>query len=379
MTTLAAVSGIALILVVLWDGFETIVLPRRVTRKIRLARFFYRFTWRIWSRAVGAVSAGNRKETWFGYYGPMSLLMLLSLWGGCLIFGFSLLQWADGSQVNTQGGNAGFWTDFYLSATTFFTLGLGDVTPRSTVARVLTAAEGGLGFGFLALVIGYLPALNQSFSRREVNISLLDARAGSPPSAAEMLRRHAGEYGLDALQELLAKWETWSAELMESHLSYPVLAYFRSQHDNQSWLSALTTVMDTCALTMVGLDGVCERQARLTFEITRHAVLDLSHVFGRAPSEPEVDRLPPEGLAELRAILSASGFNLPEGEDVGLKLAEIRAMYEPYVYSLSRFLHMSLPPWMPGPGWEDNWQTSAWRLGTGPRGPGLPRGGLKHF
>ena len=117
----------------------------------------------------------------------------------------------------------------------------------NAIGRFLVAIESGMGFAFLALVIAYLPALNQSFSRREVSISLLDARAGSPPTASEMFRRHGHDHGMEALRQLLHEWERWSAELLEGHLSYPVLAYFRSQHDNQSWLAALTAILDTCA------------------------------------------------------------------------------------------------------------------------------------
>ena len=140
-----------------------------------------------------------------------------------------------------------------MSGTNFFTLGLGDVTPTTTSARVLTTVEAGMGFGFLALVIGYLPVLSQAFSRRESAIALLDARAGSPPTAAELLRRRGGRRPSPG--RLLNDWERWSAEVLESHISFPVLAFYRSQHDNQSWVAALTTVLDTCALVITGVDG----------------------------------------------------------------------------------------------------------------------------
>src|SRR5215470_7046187 len=162
------------------------------------------------------------------------------------------MQYGAGSALQAASAAgappAGFATDVYLSGTTFFTLGLGDVVPRSGLARALVVAEGGFGFGFLAAVIGYLPFIYGSFSKREVNISLLDSRAGTPPTAGELLRRHSYAQGHNALQELLKDWELWAAELMESHLSYPVLAYFRSQHDNQSWIASLTAILDTCAL-----------------------------------------------------------------------------------------------------------------------------------
>jgi hypothetical protein len=217
-----------------------------------------------------------------------------------------------------------------------------------------------MGFGFLAVVIGYLPVIYQSFSRREVNISLLDARAGSPPSAGELLRRHNREGGLEELCQLLSDWERWSAELMESHLSYPVLCYFRSQHSNQSWLAALTSILDACALLSVSIEGTCQYQAELTFAMARHAVVDLSQIFIARPQQPEQDRLPPNELERLRANLAAGGFHLADYADVDQRLAELRKLYEPYVYPLGQFLSIDLPPWIPIGKLADNWQTTAW-------------------
>ena len=381
MAIVEAIIGVGLIVLVLWEGFETIVLPRRVTRRFRLTRTFYLGVWHPW-RAIGnRFFSGKRLETWLSFFGPLSLFFLLGLWATILIIGFAFLYLAAGSALNTQGIPPGFFTDLYLSGTNFFTLGIGDVTPRTTAGRILTVAEAGLGLGFLAIVIGYLPALNQSFSRREVRISLLDARAGTPPTAAVMLLRHGHEHGMEALRQVLFEWEQWSAELMESHLSYPVLAYFRSQHDNQSWLSALTAVLDTCSLIMAGLEGACKRQAELTFAIARHAVVDLSLVFRVPPQKPRHDRLPEAELENLRSTLAAAGLRLQTGSDADLKLTELRQMYEPYVYSLSKRFQLELPPWVPASARNDNWQTSAWER----KGPGISAAGQegllkdKHF
>lgn len=360
MTIIAALAGVTLILLVLWEGFETMILPRRVTRRFRLTRFFYSITWLPWSTGVRKFIAVRQRENLLSYYGPLSLLLLLSVWAVGLITGFALLYWATGSAVQGRDGVSGLFTDIYLSGTTFFTLGLGDVTPRNAPARVLIVLESGMGFAFLALIIGYLPALNQAFARREVTISLLDARAGSPPTATEMLCRHGHERGMEALRSLLHDWERWSAEFLEGHLSYPVLAYFRSQHDNQSWLAAMTAVLDTCALVMTGLEGACERQAELTFAMARHAVVDLSLVFRASPREPGYNRLPPETLAELAGILKAKGLNLRTDAEAAERLTDLRMMYEPYLHALSRHFNMPIPAWIPSAGQIDNWQASAW-------------------
>jgi hypothetical protein len=357
----AAIFGAGLVLWVLWEGFETIVLPRRVTRRFRLTRLFYRRTWIPWVNMVGSIVPMRNRETWLSVFGPLSLLLLMLIWVFGLILGFALLHWSLGPALLTWNGVAAFFTDFYLSGTTFFTLGLGDVVPHGPVGRFLVVLESGMGFGFLALVISYLPVLNQSFARREMTISLLDARAGSPPTASEMLCRHGEGRGMEALQEHLHEWERWSAELLEEHLSYPVLAYFRSQHEAQSWLAALTAVLDTCALVMAGLEaGECERQAELTFAMARHAVVDLALVFSTEPREPRPVRLSPAQLAELRQLLAGSGLKLREGKAVDQRLTELRRLYEPYCHVLAAYFRQRIPPWIAAKGWADNWQKTMW-------------------
>ncbi len=380
MSLLAAILGIALILIVLGDAFETILLSRRVTRRVRLARLFYKYTWRPWSALVRSIFSRKRQETYLGFYAPLSLLLLLILWATGLIIGFGLLHWASGSTIKTPDGTSGLSTYLYLSGTTFFTLGLGDVIPATSLGRGLIAFESGMGFGFLALVIGYLPVLNQSFSRREITISLLDARAGSPPTATEMLRRHSHDRGMEDLRQLLHEWERWSAELLENHLSYPVLGYFRSHHDNQSWLGALTAILDASAFAIVSLEGPCERQAQLTFAITRHTIVDLAQVFNCPPHKPKHDRLPSVDLVRIRTTLTEAGLKLREGTGVDQKLSELRRMYEPYVYSLSNYLHITIPPWILKSGRIDNWQTSAWGRSRGFQIDGLSgEGHDEHF
>jgi hypothetical protein len=152
---------------------------------------------------------------------------------------------------------------------------------------------------------------------------------------------------------------------MESHLSYPVLAYFRSQHDNQSWVASLTSILDACTLIMVGIDGACERQAELTFAISRHAVVDLSQVFSTSPKPLPEDRLPSTELRRIRDVLAEHGLKLNDGEAVDARLIELRRMYEPYIFALASHLNQSLPPWIPERKGKDNWQTTAWGQAAG--------------
>ena len=363
MKTVIAIIGLLLIAIGLWDVFETIVLPRRVTRRVRLTRLFYRTTWKPWSLVAHRIEKKHkRRELFLSIYGPLSLLALLSVWAGTVILGFAMLHWGIGSKIGAIAHRATFFNDLYYSGTTFFTLGLGDIVPLGRAARAFTVLEASIGFGMLALVIGYLPVLYQAFSRREVNISMLDARAGTPPTATELLRRHQEAQSLPAIDEWLRDWEMWAADLMESHLSYPVLCFFRSQHDNQSWLAALSTVLDVCSLVMVGIDGMPKWQAQLTFKMARHALVDISQIFNTSPLKHDGARLSSEELARLRNHLSGQGIVLSNEPDDTQALDDLRALYEPYTAVLSSYLMMPLPGWMPKARASDNWQTSAWEV-----------------
>jgi hypothetical protein len=367
MRIVAALASLACIGLMLWDAFEAVVLPRRVTHPFRLARFYYRLTWYLWRSLACRMRAGSRREALLSVFGPLSLLSLFVVWMVGLILSFALLHWSLGTTLHGVDGEPDFGTYVYLSGTTLFTLGYGDVTPTSTPGRLLAVAESGLGLGFLALVIGYLPTLYAATSRREVSISLLDARAGSPPSAAQFLLRLARSGKVADVNPFLAEWERWSAEVLESHLSYPVLGYYRSQHDNQSWVAALTAVLDSCALLIAGVEGNDPYQAQLTYAMARHAAVDLALVFAVRPFLPAADRLPAERLALLRGRLREAGLELRQGPEFEERLSQMRAAYEPFVNGLAERLLFVLPPVVPDVDVADNWQRSAWV----PRPPGI--------
>jgi Ion channel len=380
MKLLIAITGLFILLATLWEAFETIILPRRVTRPIRLARMFYRTTWTFWSAANRLFRSGKLREAHLSYYGPLSLLGLFATWAFLLVLGFAMLHWSAGSAINVPGETPTFRTDFYMSGTTFFTLGLGDVTPRTALAKAITVTEGGTGFGFLGLMISYLPTLYGAFSQRELNISLLDARAGSPPTAAELLRRHAQFADNEVLTPYLRDWEIWAAQLMESHLSYPVLCYFRSQHDNQSWLAAFAAVLDVSALLIAYGDGTAKWQSQLTFAIARHAVVDLAEVLRVRPAQPAHDRLPANDVVQVRNLLVECRASAKCGESGDKKLQELREMYEPYLNGLSLRLLMPLPTWGVERRSVENWRRSAWgKISSEPGASGTSGSESSHF
>ena len=360
MHVLAAIAGIFSILAILLDAFETVVLPRRVRRTFRVSNWFYRRTWIPWRAVARRIENQSRRENFLGYFGPLSLIFLLALWAAGLIFGFALLQYGAGEHFRVSGEDMTFGLLVYHSGETFFTLGYGDIIPSSGVARALSVIESGLGFGFLGVVIGYLPTIYSSFSRREIEISLLDARAGSPPTATELLARFGNSPQQTVLDQIFKDWERWAAEVLESHLSYPALSFFRSQHNNQSWLGALTTILDGSALVMAGIDGLHDQQAKITFAVARHAMVDLAQVVN-ARYNPEVaDRLPSAELDRLRQNLSQRGVKLRDGAEFEEKLARLRSLYEPYAAAIALNLSITLPPWIHPEKRKDNWQAGPW-------------------
>jgi hypothetical protein len=388
----AIVLALALIFAVLVEVFEVMLLPRRVRRRWRGVRVFFRTGWRLW-RALAEAVPRRWRGGLLSAFGPLSMVVLLTLWTSLLVTGFGVLQWAI-----SQGGPAprSLLGQLYFSGVTFFTLGYGDVTAASPLGKALSVVEAGVGFGFIAVVIGYLPVLYQLFSQREAHVIRLDARAGSPPTAAALLERHAGRQGLTALGALLADWEQWAAELLESHLSYPMLAYYRSQHDNESWLAALAAVADACALLVAGLEHVPDDdegdaaevprfQARMTFAAARLTIVEMARVLADAPMEVPhaeraatgatrggtADRLPEADRRALVARLGAVGLRFTADAAAGgahggaapgdtpPALALARAAYEPQLVLLGARLGLALPPWLRAADAPDNWEQGA--------------------
>lgn len=369
MTATAVVTatlGALLVAAILWDAFETILVPRRIGRRVRLTRYFYVITWRVWRALALGMRRSSRRESLLGFYGPLSLIVLLVCWAIGMIAGFALLQAAalDLGRLTLRG----FVTLLYLSGETFFTLGFGDVTPTTGMGRLLSVLESGMGFGFLGTVVGYLPTMYAAFAQREIEISLLDARAGSPPTAAEYLARLPVSGAVEWSDGSMRGWERWAAQVLETHISYPQLAYYRSQHGNQSWLGTLTAILDSSALILAGHEALATRQAHLTFAMARHALVDVTQIFVTRYVPGAPDRLPPEVMRRMRERLAKSAASLPASTEFEARLAALRRLYEPYAQALAAHLLFDLPPWIRTDTRRDNWRGGPWdrRLATRP-------------
>ena len=359
LTTLLA---LLLLFLILQDAFEVMLLPRRVARRLRLVRVFFRLGWSVWSGLAARIPPGPGRERLLSVFGPLSMMALFSLWAVGFILSFGLLLWAAQDAGGPHPPNP-LIDQLYLSGVTFFTLGYGDIVPVNHSGRFLAIVEAGTGFSLIAMVISYLPVLYQLFARRETHVILLDSRAGSPPTAGTLLRRHAGPGGPHQLDRLMQAWEIWAAELLESHMSYPMLAYYRSQHDNQSWLAAVAAVIDSCALILVASPPDSPTapsllQARMTFAMLRQLLLEMTRSFDILPDrDAGTGRLDAAAYAHLAARIESPGWTAaPDTEPL---LAALRTTYEPLLSSLSSYLLVPLPGLFPDADADDHWDQGA--------------------
>jgi hypothetical protein len=153
----------------------------------------------------------------------------------------------------------------------------------------------------------------------------------------------------------LRRCENWAASLLEGHLSFPVLAFYRSHHDNQSWLAALCAMMDASAVLLTGIEGANSLQPRMTFAVGRMAVLEMMNILRLTPEMLPVDRLSAQAFEDFTATLEASQLRW-QGADARLRLQRLRSTYEPHIHAISQYLVLPLPGWSPTAE-PDNWQS----------------------
>jgi hypothetical protein len=339
------------------DAFNTLVLARRTRHVFRIARLYYLLTWKPFAALARKIKSPLRRESVLGIYGPMSLLLLIVLWGIGLVLAFGLLEWSVG--MESPEFTSTFAHDLYLSSRALVTLN--DGAPKNATSQFLSVCEGGLGLAFLGLVVGYLPVLYQSFAKRELVISLLDARAGSPPSAGGLLASMPFE--ADGIVQQLEKWESWMAQLLENQISFPMLGYFRSQHSNQAWLTALVAILDYATIIGTASEGSLRLQADLTAAMGRHVLSDVVVIFGLEKSCQGKPSTRLSGQAEqLRKLVVQRPIVLEGSRFSGAELNERVAGYEPQAAALSAYFLMSLPAAIP-----DRNARNDWRVGISDR------------
>lgn len=326
------------------DLIVTVTLPNRVKGRFWFASFFYRSLWLAWSIVARHMKPGKWRETYLSLYGPFSMMLLVSIWACGLVMGFALLHWMIDSFTGSSGETT-FFSSLNKSASIFLSFGQGDTISRTTIERLLTVAQLGLNFCFLAIVMAYLITLYKAFSRRQLRINLFASLLGLPPKAAELPLQHYDNESVEELMEELRDWEQWSAELLVNNRAHPFLGYFRSW--KISWLTTLTLIMDTSAMLVSSTDHALARQAKRTFSRARRSVVEMAGFLAIPTQTPGYDRHLQKNLAQLRKHLAAARVPLYADVIADEKLIVWQATYEPYVYALSDHLLMALPSWNP--------------------------------
>jgi Ion channel len=320
-----AALGIVILAVVFYDLFQSVVLPRPSVGKLRLSPWILRPLWVSWRWLGTRDGRIDRRENWLGTFGPVALIVLLGVWGLSIILGYALIIDALRDEVQPQPGD--FWASVYFSASTLLPLSYGDILPMGPLARVVILAESATGISLIALVISLLFSLYGSFQRREELVVTLDALAGAPPSGLQILETVAGNGMPDELLTTLDDWRRWSAAVLESHLAYPILVYFRSSHDNEAWLNSFGAVMDaaTLVLSTIASDDPIEGHARLMFKLGNHLVEDLAWYFRiKNAGIPIVER---QEFDDARERLINAGFKCRDSDAAWSEFSSLRSLY----------------------------------------------------
>ena len=339
-----AVLGILILAVAFYDVFQSVVLPRPSIGKLRIAPWILRPLWATWRWLGTRESRIERRENWLGTFGPVGLLALLALWSLSSILGYALLIDAIPDQI--QPPPQDFWTSLYFSASTLLPLSYGEILPIGAMARLVIVAESATGVALIALVISLLFSLYGSFQRREELVVTLDALAGAPPAGLQILETVASHRMPDELQATFDAWRGWSAAVLESHLAYPILVYFRSSHDNEAWLNSFGAVMDaaTLVLSTVINEGATQGHARLMFKVGNHLVEDLAWYFRfKSAGVPIVER---QEFDDARDRLIKAGYRCRESDVAWSDFASLRSMYASTINQLAGRLAIQPAKWI---------------------------------
>lgn len=345
LNILSAALGIAVIGITLTDVFQSVVVPRAVGRRFRISFAVWRALWYVWPKVGWRFYADDagRREDFFALFAPFMLILLLGLWAGLLIFGFGLVLWA--MRAGVTPANATFGTMLYYAGTTMLTIGFGDVVARNGLPRFVSVLAALSGLGFVSILTAYLFAIFGSFQRRETFVVTVGARGGAPPSGVNLLAIAGYSETHEDFPSLMMDAQQWAAGVMEGHLAYPVLAYFRSSHDDQSWIGTLGTLLDAATLAMTTIDGVRNGQARIFYSVGRHAARDLANYFqvGAAQETVGIEQAEFERACDR---LAAAGYTIRDRNEAWRRFSGLRSGYAGRLNLLAAFFQIPPLQWI---------------------------------
>jgi hypothetical protein len=340
MPWIALPLGIAILVWTLIDVFRTLVMPRAARGRFRLTRVLFYPIWRPWRWFGLRRKSVESRERLLSAAAPFFFFLMLAGWVLLAVLGFTLILWSPAFVNGLQGGQS-FGDAAAAAGTALFTLGGGTAATGWTRAVEIVAAATGLGL--FAVVIAYLPVLYQAFNRREVGVMLLDARAGSPPSGPELLHRLGSAGAASLLPEFFAEWERWVADVLETHMSYPLLAVFRSPHDQTSWITSLGSVLDAATILLTSVDGEPNERTRLLYGTAVHAVEDLFYYFRLTERETTISR---DEFEDVLDDLKEDGFGVRPVDQAYAAFTKKRATYAPRLDALAVMLAAPPAQWI---------------------------------
>jgi hypothetical protein len=340
MELVALVLGLFLLALTLWDVFQTVVVPRPTPGRFRLARYVVRGSWELLRRFARRRSTGTRDQL-FGLFGPACAVLLLATWIVGLVFGYGLVLYAIRDQIEPVPNS--FGTTVYFAATSLLTLGFGEFVAVGGAARVVVLVAAATGLGVVALVVTFLFSIYGSYQSRELEVIRLQATAGAPPSAVALLEAFARLEFVERLPAFFVVWQRWAAEVLDSHVAYPVLTYFRSSHDNLSWISALGTVLDAACLILTTIRGVPRGDAELLRRVGSHLVEDISNLGFRSGLPVSLDR---EAFDLAYARLGVVGYQLEPVEEAWPRFEAARSQYDQRLESMANYWEVAASSWI---------------------------------
>ncbi len=343
MDAIAFALGVFLLALTFWDLFQTVIVPRPTPGWFRISRYLVRGAWRG-LRALRDGRPGRSYDRVLGLFAPAATVALLAAWLVTLILGYGLILYAIRDELHPPPADLG--TTLYFAATSVLTLGFGDIVAYGTMARVVITVAAISGLGAVALVVTFLFSLYGSYQRREMRVVMLQASAGAPPSAVALLETYAWLGLTDRLPELFRDWQEWAAEVLDSHVAYPLLGFFRSSHDNLSWISALGTVLDAASLVLTTVEGIPHGDAKLFKRMGSHLVEDISNLGFRSGSPTSLDRSAFEAACDR---LEQCGYVLAPRDAAWVALQTARATYSAPLVGMATYWATPAAQWLGDP------------------------------
>lgn len=335
--------GVVLVSVTLYDVFESVVMPRPAVGRVRLSLTLIRVGWRVWRTVAKRPRKLQTREAALAAYAPMAMVALLVLWGFALILGYALIYTGLRDGLHPQPASLG--ATLYFSTGRMLAFPVGGIEATGTAAQILTGIEAASGFGLFALVISLLFSLFSSFQRRETAVVALDALAGAPPSGVQLLETCARDGMPEQLATTFEQWRMWTVDVLESHLSYPLLFYFRSSHDNDAWPNSFGAVMDAATLVLSTVEGGPVGQARLMYKVGAHLVADMRHYYYRYKVEG-VTGVERDEFIEACSRLENAGYRLRELDGAWEQFSAMRSRYATWLNLTTKGLDVPPAPWM---------------------------------